>query len=733
MLELTPDSGTHIMLRAPELQSIIPAPQNLLTDNAALGQTTAENTADLQVAAQALLIEMWPELNFTQGDVSMFILDTPNVPPQYAPVMIAQAAPVKQGALNLDGTMGVCQLIPSPVVLPESAEYHLSAWSHAETYLEKFKDVRTNFDTATVSVLQQPKHGKLVDNDIYYPEPGYFGKDSVTFLVENGSYRVKVVYFIQVLNQGIGNETYKRLCPSPYYWKISSTLDANGNSTLTAVDYLPSLTGDNTSVMVAAALASILGEGFVGGLATDTSGVTLSIADLPSGAIGQSMGTNITLDDNAAGYNWFIDQTPGTNEEFLPTSNPNEWIARADSEAVGKMDLLSVLLHEYGHALGIEHSADSGDFMAATLQPGVRRLPSSEELTLMAQLAGELKAGLEGVPGTPQSPSLPIGTTLSALLLGRLRRTDYGSWSPMFDSAQIPAPAPQFEVAANPKLRNPDFDNGTDWTTEGAVAFESGAATLTETASSQTRLNQVFVLGEHDRFLSFTLANTALGDQTGPDDAFEVALLDANTGLSLMGTTGLTHNDAILNLQANGAEHKASGITRIDNPDGSHTYLVDLAGIAAGATVNLAFDLIGFGLGAEASNSQITVRDLRLGVPQTTDDSATLAEDTPTVIDALTNDLNAHQPGFAPVVVSGPAHGRVVVNAPSTGSGQASFSFTPEKDWNGRDTFTYKLSDGRVDSNLATVTLTVTPVNDAPTAGNMDNWISTQHGEKLVA
>lgn len=39
-------------------------------------------------------------------------------------------------------------------------------------------------------------------------------------------------------------------------------------------------------------------------------------------------------------------------------------------------------------------------------------------------------------------------------------------------------------------------------------------------------------------------------------------------------------------------------------------------------TVNLAFDLIGFGLGAEAGNSRITVRDLRLGVPQTADDSA---------------------------------------------------------------------------------------------------------------
>jgi predicted Zn-dependent protease len=41
------------------------------------------------------------------------------------------------------------------------------------------------------------------------------------------------------------------------------------------------------------------------------------------------------------------------------------------------MDMLSVLLHEYGHALGLEHSQDTHDFMGATLTPGVRRLPSA--------------------------------------------------------------------------------------------------------------------------------------------------------------------------------------------------------------------------------------------------------------------------------------------------------------------------------------------------------------------
>ena len=38
--------------------------------------------------------------------------------------------------------------------------------------------------------------------------------------------------------------------------------------------------------------------------------------------------------------------------------------------------------------------------------------------------------------------------------------------------------------------------------------------------------------------------------------------------------------------------------------------------------------------------------------------------------------------------------------------------------WNGTDTFTYKANDGTDDSNIATVTITVNPVNDAPVTSN---------------
>src|SRR4029079_15707860 len=45
-----------------------------------------------------------------------------------------------------------------------------------------------------------------------------------------------------------------------------------------------------------------------------------------------------------------------------------------------------------------------------------------------------------------------------------------------------------------------------------------------------------------------------------------------------------------------------------------------------------------------------------------------------------------------------------------------SFTYTPAANFNGTDSFTYTATDGTAVSNVATVTITVTAVNDAPVA-----------------
>lgn len=101
--------------------------------------------------------------------------------------------------------------------------------------------------------------------------------------------------------------------------------------------------------------------------------------------------------------------------------------------------------------------------------------------------------------------------------------------------------------------------------------------------------------------------------------------------------------------------------------------------------------------------------------PVADDQQLTTPEDTDLPI-TLTADFTT--PG--PVVwtlVTLPANGTLTGEAPG-------LVYTPKANWYGTDTFTFSVNDGIVESNIATITIEVTPVNDGPEA--VDDYYVTE-------
>jgi hypothetical protein len=246
---------------------------------------------------------------------------------------------------------------------------------------------------------------------------------------------------------------------------------------LTAAELAPIVTEAEALWVAAGASPLVLGSARV------------RIADLPDGSASQPPTLGYTdgavlIDVTAGGFGWFIDPTPADNAEFAGTGRSGYLAASAGSPAFGRMDLLTVVLHELGHVLGLEDlgsAADAHDLMATTLLPGERRLPGRGDLPILPTALGAAGAATAAVaapaptsgdshadrvdttpvsassgqsPGTPAGPSavavpgvvrevrrgpVPAGTTFSALDLAPL--------------AVVPGKRPDWQTGGEPVAR----------------------------------------------------------------------------------------------------------------------------------------------------------------------------------------------------------------------------------------------------------------------------------------
>jgi hypothetical protein len=151
-----------------------------------------------------------------------------------------------------------------------------------------------------------------------------------------------------------------------------SPLRSPGNATNTSPD---SLSASQLSPLVDEAIAGWAAQRADAGLLRR---IDVRVADLPAGYLGMAFAEAIYVDINADGHGWFVDATPGEDEEFQLDGDALR--ARADGAAADRIDLLTVLAHEFGHVLGLDDlSLDdhAADLMAEALPLGVRRSASS--------------------------------------------------------------------------------------------------------------------------------------------------------------------------------------------------------------------------------------------------------------------------------------------------------------------------------------------------------------------
>ncbi len=115
-------------------------------------------------------------------------------------------------------------------------------------------------------------------------------------------------------------------------------------------------------------------------------------------------------------------------------------------------------------------------------------------------------------------------------------------------------------------------------------------------------------------------------------------------------------------------------------------------------------------------------------LPVAADDGYATPEDFALVVVAangvLANDTDPDLDPLQTVLVDDVSNGVLTLNA------DGSFDYTPAANFNGTDSFTYRASDGRAQSNLATVTLTVGAVSDVPVAA--DDQYQTQPDTALT-
>ncbi|WP_371188258.1 invasin domain 3-containing protein [Thalassotalea maritima] len=245
-------------------------------------------------------------------------------------------------------------------------------------------------------------------------------------------------------------------------------------------------------------------------------------------------------------------------------------------------------------------------------------------------------------------------------------------------------------------------DNGDGtYTATLTSATEAGKATITATVNTVEMSNKpevIFEVGAASAQTStITVSETEIDADGTSTSVITVQLVDEHGNKLTAG------GDTVTLVTDRGTITEV-----IDNGDGTYTAILTSATEAGTATITATVNE-----DVMANKAVVKFIELPNNAPEANAQNLETLEDGALEIILTASDIDEGD-ALTYSVVAQPENGTL------TGSGE-SLTYTPEADFTGKDSFTFKANDGEDDSNVATITIEVTPVNDAPVA--MDDYI----------
>jgi VCBS repeat-containing protein len=280
-------------------------------------------------------------------------------------------------------------------------------------------------DLLSAILVDGPAHGTLTLNAngsfTYTPAAGYEGSDSFTYQAQDGTTNsLTATVTLTVLNgealQAPDAETSRppRAPPTAEEKPSQETpaAEEKPSDKNPAAEESPTtsdtLTVSQLQTLLQEAIARWVASGTAASAVTVLPNMPVQVLDLPGSIVGFAGANAIWIDHNAAGHGWFLDATPWDDDEFTAIPGDPVLQATATSPAESRIDLLTVLLHELGHVLGLHH--EDGEVMEPVLEPGRRWLLGDDE---HAEL---LVVPVESTENPLPAPGRPLPANASTLL-----------------------------------------------------------------------------------------------------------------------------------------------------------------------------------------------------------------------------------------------------------------------------------------------------------------------------